>query len=470
MMGVTMSAVDTTAVVLGLPVMMNDLGSDIVSMIWVIMAYLLVITIVGTQVGRLGDMYGRVRMYNFGFAIFTIASLLCGVSSSGAGLIAFRVAQGFGGALIASNSGAIIADTFGESERGRAFGFTGVSWSAGAVLGILVGGTLVTFLNWRYIFFINLPVGIVATVVGTLKLKERSPRMKRRVDIPGMGLLGAGLFMILYALTQTAGLGFTLTYLSILAAGAFTVLGFVVWESRSAAPLLESALLRERVLVASMLAAFFQSLAGFAVLFLVIMYLQGPRAMSPFDASLLLVPGYVLGGFVAPFAGRLSDRLGARVIATLGLLVQAGGFLTYSIMSVDSPLLIVVLGSVLTGAGNSSFFPANNSAVMSAAPPRAYGIASGLLRTLSNIGMVCSFAVALLIASFSIPRQQAFEIFLGLGGIPAQLSKAFVDGMHSALIGSISLLAVALLLSISRGRENRTIQNQSRNRQGSADR
>lgn len=244
----------------------------------------------------------------------------------------------------------------------------------------------------------------------------------------------------------------------------------MVWESRSAAPLLESALLRERVLVASMLAAFFQSLAGFAVLFLVIMYLQGPRAMSPFDASLLLVPGYVLGGFVAPFAGRLSDRLGARVIATLGLLVQAGGFLTYSIMSVDSPLLIVVLGSVLTGAGNSSFFPANNSAVMSAAPPRAYGIASGLLRTLSNIGMVCSFAVALLIASFSIPRQQAFEIFLGLGGIPAQLSKAFVDGMHSALIGSISLLAVALLLSISRGRENRTIQNQSRNRQGSADR
>ena len=145
------------------------------SMIWVLLSYLLVITILGTQVGKLGDMFGRVRMYNLGFAVFTFGSLLCGISSDGNQLIAFRVLQGVGGALISSNSGAIIADTFSKKERGKAFGFTGMGWSIGAILGILVGGAFVTFLNWRYIFFINIPIGIVATIAGYYLLKERSP-------------------------------------------------------------------------------------------------------------------------------------------------------------------------------------------------------------------------------------------------------------------------------------------------------
>jgi len=147
MLGVTMTGIDTSAVVLGLPVMVQDLHSDIISMIWVIMAYLLVITILGTQVGRLGDMFGRVRMYNLGFASFTFGSLLCAFSASGPQLIGFRAVQGLGGALIYSNSGAIIADTFPQRERGRAFGITGTGYSLGAILGILVGGAFVTFLS-----------------------------------------------------------------------------------------------------------------------------------------------------------------------------------------------------------------------------------------------------------------------------------------------------------------------------------
>ncbi len=178
MLGVMMSAIDTTAVVLGLPVMIEDLNSDILTMIWVLLAYLLVMAILGTQVGKLGDMFGRVRMYNLGFAVFTFGSLLCGISTGGGQLIAFRVLQGVGGALISSNSGAIIADTFPIKERGKAFGITGMGFSIGAILGILVGGAFVTFLNWRYIFFINLPIGIAATVAGYYLLKERSPAKK----------------------------------------------------------------------------------------------------------------------------------------------------------------------------------------------------------------------------------------------------------------------------------------------------
>jgi len=456
MLGVLMSAVDTTAVVLGLPVMMQDLNSDIVSMVWVIMAYLLVITILGTQVGRLGDMFGRVRMYNLGFAVFTLGSLLCGFSSTGPQLIDFRVLQGVGGALISSNSGAIIADTFPENRRGRAFGFTGFGWSAGAILGILVGGAFVTFLNWRYIFFINIPIGVVATTVGYVMLREGSPKVRSSFDILGMLLLGGGLYLLLTFLTDVTGSGWSSSFDVEVIVAAILLVCFVAWERHSKSPVLDLSLLRQRVLTASMFAAFFQSLASFAVLFLVIMYLQGPRGLSPWNASILLIPGYVLGGFVAPFAGRLSDRLGARVVASMGLIAQAAGILTYSTLSVDSSLYVVILGSVLNGAGSSSFFPANNSAVMASAPKRSYGIASGLLRTFSNIGMVSSFAVALLIASISIPRDLAFSIFLGVGKIGGDLSIAFVDGMHSALMASIALLAVAVLLSVLRGKEART--------------
>jgi len=456
MTGVMMSAIDTTAVVLGLPVMMQDLHSDIVSMIWVIMSYLLVITIFGTQVGRLGDMYGRARMYNMGFAVFTFGSLLSGISATGPELIACRVIQGAGGALISSNSGAVIADTFPANERGKAYGFTGVGWSVGAILGILVGGAFVTFLSWRYIFFINLPIGIVATAAGFYVLKERSPKIKAKIDFVGMGLLGAGLFLVLLGLTNLTGSGWSMTYAAELVVGFATVVGFALYENRATSPMIDFGLLRQRVLTASIFAAFFQALASFAVLFLVIMYLQGPRGLSPFNASLLLVPGYVLGAILAPFAGRSADKFGARVVASIGLTLQILGILIYSTLALNSSLDVVILGSVFSGAGSSSFFPANNSAVMASAPRNAYGVASGLLRTFSNIGMVSSFAMALLIASLSISRQMAFSIFLGVGKISGTLSAAFIQGMHSALLASVALLSVALLLSIFRGREART--------------
>ena len=456
MLGVSMSAIDTTAVVLALPVMIEDLHTDVLSIVWVLLSYLLVITILGTQVGRLGDMFGRVRMYNVGFAVFTIGSLFCGIAMNDGQLIAFRVLQGVGGALISSNSGAIIADTFNERERGRAFGITGLGWSIGAVLGILVGGAFVTFLSWRYIFFINLPIGAFATLAGYYFLEERSPRKKEALDVGGIFLFGASLFLILLFIMDITGSGWSTTAGVGILLGVVGLFAFVGWERRAAKPFLDPSLFRDRIFRSSSFAAFFQSLASYAVIFLVIMYLQGPREMSPWDASLLLIPGFVLGGLIAPFSGRLSDRKGARIIASLGLALQALGILVYSTLSLDSSIALVVLGSVLNGAGTSTFFPANTSAVMANAPPQAYGISAGLLRTMSNLGMVCSFAVALFFASISIPRDLAFQIFLGIGsGISGLLAQAYISGMHAALIVSIALLMVALVLSLLRGKEAR---------------
>lgn len=461
LLGVMMTAIDTTAVVLALPVMTTDLSSDLLTMVWVIISYLLVLTIFGTQVGRMGDMYGRVRMYNIGFAIFTIGSLFCGLAQDGAEIIAFRVIQGLGGALVFSNSGAIIADTVPEAKRGRAYGLTGIGYSIGAILGILVGGAIITFVSWRYIFFINVPIGIAAVVVSYLVLKERSPRVAIRIDIMGMLLLGSGLLLFLYSLTEITGSGFSFRSEMELIAGFVLTVGFVFWERIYSAPLVDLKMFRTRVFSASIFASFFQGLSSFAVLFLVIMYLQGVRGLSPFAASLLLIPGYLLGSVTGPLAGRASDKYGARVIASVALALQATGILVYSSLRLETALSIVVIGSIINGAGSSMFFPANNSAVMSNSPTKAYGVASGLLRTFANSGMVTSFAVALLIASLSIPRSKAFEIFLGVSTLNESLAGAFVTGMHSALLASISLIAVALALSIFRGKEARTAANRS---------
>ncbi|MCL8208576.1 MAG: MFS transporter [Actinomycetia bacterium] len=450
LVGVSLVAVDTTIVVLGLPVMMQELHASLARMVWVMMAYLLVLTMLATQLGRLGDMYGRVRMYNAGFALFTLGSVLCGLSLSSAALIASRVVQGIGGALVTANSGAIIADAIPAARRGRAFGITGMGWSLGAILGILLGGVLITYVNWRAIFFINLPIGVAALAAGRRILRDRAARVARRLDLPGIGLMGAGLFALLWGLTQMTGEGFDALVAGRLGVAAVLLGAFAVWERRAAAPLLDFSLFRHRVLVASILAATFQALGGYAVMFLVIMYLQGVRGLSPFTASMLLVPSYLVGSVIGPWAGRLADRHGARWPATLGLLVQALGIALYASLSVDAPLWRVVLAAVVNGIGNSAFFPANNSAVVVHAPRDAYGVANGLLRTFSNVGMVSSFAVALLMASEAIPRWAAFAIFLGVSRLAGPLRSAYMAGFHAALALSIALVLVAAGLSYAR--------------------
>jgi len=455
MLGVMVAAVDTTIVILGLPVMLVDLHSDIVSMVWVIMAYLLTLTILGTQVGRMGDMYGRVRMYNLGFGIFTLGSVLCGLAQSGPELIGLRVVQGIGGALIAANSGAIIADNVPASRRGRAYGLTSIGFNVGAILGIILGGVLITFVNWRFIFLINLPIGLIALVLAYVVLHERSPRQREAIDVLGMLLLGAGLLLILLSLTNIAGQGWSTLNGVLLVIGVLLIGLFLIWENHTSSPLLALSLFHQRVLTASIFAAFFQALGNFAVLFLVIMYLQGVRGLSPFDASLLLTPGYIIGGVIGPWSGRVADQIGARIPASIGLGFQIVGILIYSTLGLTTTYWVVVVATICNGCGSGFFFPANSSAVMANAPPTAYGVASGLLRTFANVGMVGSFAVALLAAAAAISRAEAFAIFLGTGTLTPALAAAFDRGLHLALIVGVFPMAIALALSVLRGAELR---------------
>src|ERR1700727_127653 len=180
MAGVLMTAVDTTIVVLALPEIERSLHVPLTDVVWVIISFLLVITLLATQVGRLGDMFGRVRMYEAGFAVFVLGSLLCALSWNEASIIVFRIVQGVGGAFIMANSGAVIADLYPRERRGRAYGYTSVGWAMGAVIGIVLGGLIVTYISWRWVFWINVPVGVAALALALRVLHDHAERKRRR--------------------------------------------------------------------------------------------------------------------------------------------------------------------------------------------------------------------------------------------------------------------------------------------------
>jgi len=462
MTGVLITAVDTTIVVLALPEIERGLHVALSTVIWVVIGYLLVITLLATQVGRLGDMFGRVRMYETGFLVFVLGSLACALAWNDAAIIGFRIVQGIGGAFVTANSGAVIADLYPPERRGRAYGYNSVGWSLGAVLGIVVGGLIVTYISWRWIFWINVPIGAAALILATSVLHEHGERARRHLDLVGMVTLGLGLFGVLWAMTTLATSSFDASVAGYLIGGVVLICAFVLVELHQAEPMLDLSLFKVPTLAPSLLASLFQGLANFAVLFLVIMYLQGPRGLSPIHASLLLVPGYVVGSGVGPYAGRLADRFGPVLPATVGLGVQVVALFIYAHLSLSSGLWLVVVASVVNGVGASGFFPANSSAVMKASPPQMFGISSGMLRTFANIGMVFSFSVAILVASRSISKHLAFAIFVGTTSLHGHLASAFTTGLHAAFYASMGFMALAAVLSATRGQGVRGLSAKSR--------
>jgi len=454
---VMMSAIDTTIVILALPDIMRELGASLIEMIWVILIYLLIVTVLATQVGRIGDKYGRTRFYNIGFLVFTVGSALCGLSPSGPALIAFRGVQALGGAFISSNSGAVIADYFPPNRRGTAYGYTNIGWNVGAILGIILGGVITTFVDWRFIFFINVPVGIFAAVVGFRYMAERSPRLVKRLDAVGGGLLGAGLALALLGLTMGAGYGLRGIPLYSLAAGAAVMGAFALWEVRAPDPVIRPELFSNRVFTGSVLAALFQALGNYSVLFLAMMYLQGVRGLTPFQASLLVVPGYIAGGTRGAVRRQVigQDRgAPARVAGA-----HSAGRRHLRVLDDIDELAALPDNDRLRdiGHGSGAFYPANSSAVMANSPREHYGAASGVLRTFSNVGMVMSFAVALFIASAAMPPPSvAGAVFLGVATISGRIAMDFVAGLRTSFLASITLIVIAVASSIMRGRERRS--------------
>ncbi len=460
-LGTLMGALDSTIVLLAFPVINDSLHSDFVTTIWIILAYLLIIAVTTTQMGRIGDIYGRSRIFNLGFAIFTVGSALCGLSPHIYLLISFRAVQAAGGAIMQANSGAIIADVFSREVRGRAYGYNSLGYTSGAMLGIVLGGIITTFISWQYIFFINVPIGVIAVAAG-LKYVKDTTRTPAKIDLLGISLLAVALVFLSLGLVDFTTVGFSALSLTLIVIGAVLLPIFLWYDRRLENPMIDFEALKIRVLRNAVSSAFFVSLGYFSVVFLLIMYLQGIRGLSPLDAALLLVPGYVAGSFLGPLMGRLSDKYGSREIATLGVCFLGAAIFVYLTLGASSSLYIVLFGSAVSGFGTSMFFPANNSAVMANARKGSYGSISGLLRTLQNIGILGSFVLAISVAAASIPRQVAFEVFIGTTILSGGVTKGFIAGIDHAYYVSLAILVVAGVLSFIRGREVRK-ENASQN-------
>ncbi len=456
--GSLMASIDSSIVILALPDMMVKLHADLVEMIWVIMGYILVSTIFLLTFGRIADLLGRVRMYNLGFVVFTIGSLLCGLSSTATELILFRLVQGSGAALMMVNSMAIITEVFPPNERGRALGINAITWALGGVASPLLGGLILAAADWRWIFFINVPIGIIGAAWGYVALKETSRRgASEKFDPLGAVLFSLSLLSLLMALTLGISLSwYSAPILGLFAAFIVLLAVFFLWERRMTSPVLDLSLFNNRVYTFSVLSASIQSLGLFAVNFLVVFYLQAVRGYDPLHAALLLIPLPIMVALLGPLSGIVSDRIGSRLPATIGLVIQAIALFLFTGLTATTPYWQIALNLGLMGVGGGIFFTANTSAAMNGAPRNMLGVASGTLSTLRQAGMVTSFAVALAVAAGSLPKDIMMQLFVGTNvQMGSQLMQAFVIGMHHAFQVSVALLVIASFLSLIRGRENR---------------
>ena len=458
LIGTLMSAIDTTIVILALPTIAGDLKAELFIAIWIIIIYLLMVAVLTTQLGGLGDIYGRGRIFNAGFLIFIVGSATCGFSPEIYTLIASRGVQAVGAALMQANSNAIIADHFGPKERGKAFGYLAMGWSIGGTLGIVLGGVITTFLGWQDIFFINVPIGLIGFAIG-LKYIHDNNRKEAKLDFKGMVLLTGVLTLISYGATDIAGRGVNTFNAVLIMAGLLLLIPFVYLERGLVNPVIKISAFKVQELSRSLTASFLQALGYLSVIFLLIMYLQGIRGYDPLEASLLLVPGYIISSLISPKMGSISDKIGSRIVATAGIFLMAVAVLIYVQLHVDTALYIIIIASIISGVGGAMFWPANSSAVMSSTPRELYGSISGLLRTLSTIGTLLSYVISISVASLSVPRYVAFQVFLGTNALTGNVSNLFLGGIHSALLLSLVFLIVAGIMSYFRttGKKGKTV-------------
>ncbi len=462
--GALMSAIDSTIVTLALPDMMVKLHADLIEMVWVIMGYILISTVFLLTFGRAADMLGRVRMYNLGFVVFTVGSALCALSQNATQLIVFRLVQGGGAALMMVNSPAIITEVFPPNERGRALGINGITWAIGGVAGPLLGGLILSAADWRWIFYINVPIGIAGTIWGYLALHEKSkPKQGERFDGIGAATFSLGLVSLLIALTLGIQYRWTsLPIMSLFALFAVMLVVFFAWERHAASAVLDLTLFQNRVYNFSVLAAMLESLAIFAVNFLIVFYLQGVRGYDPLTAALLLIPMPIVSAIVGPLSGLLADHIGARIPATAGVLVNAAALVWFiTRLSPTSPYWEIALGLGMMGLGGGLFWSPNTSAAMNSAAVNRLGVASATLATLRQTGMVTSFAVALAVAAGSLPRDVVMDLFVGTNvTLGSEVMQAFIIGIRHAFVVSAGLCVVAAGFSLVRGREDRQRQAQ----------
>lgn len=394
--GTFMSALDGSVVNTVLPVIRADFGASVSTIGWVVSIYLLVVSAMLLTFGRLGDIYGHKRVYLAGFVLFVASSVAAGLAPTPGALIAARAVQALGGAMLQSNSPAILTTTFPGKQRGQALGLQGTMTYMGVMVGPPLGGWLATQFSWRAIFYINVPVGLLAVWLAWLVVPSRTSLSAReRFDPLGALSFMLGLTALLLALNRGRTWGWGSPGILGLLAATLVGLGFfVLFESRVRDPLLDLSLFRRRMFSASALSAIFNYMCVYSIIFLVPFYLIEGRGLSPDRAGLLIATQPLMMAIVAPVSGSLSDRFGSRWLASFGMAFLGVGLWLLSRLGPASPPGQIALALAIAGVGNGSFAPANNSALMGAAPRERQGVAASVLASGRNVGMMLGVALA----------------------------------------------------------------------------
>jgi EmrB/QacA subfamily drug resistance transporter len=435
-----MVALDALVVITALPAIRNDFGGSLSSLEWTVNAYTLTFAAGIITAAALGDRLGRRRMYIAGLLLFTAASAACAVAPSVGTLIAARAVQGLGAAIVTPLSLTILTGAFPAHRRGAIVGIWGGLGGLAVACGPLVGGAVVQGLSWHWIFWVNVPIGLAAAGLSWFRLPEsRGPAT--RLDLPAVVLITAAAVAIAWALVRAADVGWgSAQIVGALLIGAALLAAFVGWERRAATPMLPPGLLRIRAFSAANITGFCMTAAITSAAFLMSQYLQLGLGYSPLATGLRFLPWTATPVLVAPLAGALADRIGARPLMATGLLLQAAG-LAYIAMIASTRVGYgrLVLPLMIAGVGISMALPATPAAAISAVPPQEMGKASGVLNTLQRFGGV--FGVAIVSA-----------VFAGSGqlGTPASVASGFRPAL--AVSAALSLLGAASALAVSRPR------------------
>ncbi|MHB2023886.1 MAG: MFS transporter, partial [Mycobacteriales bacterium] len=448
-LGVLMAMIDLSIMLIALPDIFRGIGINPLApgnsfyLLWMILSFMVVTSVLVVSLGRLGDMYGRVRMYNLGFAVYTFFSLLLTITwlSGTAGalwLVIMRVFQGVGAALLIANSAAILTDAFPANQRGMALGINQVAGISGSFIGLVLGGVLAP-IQWRLIFLVSVPIGLFGTIWAYRKLKEVPRRATARLDWPGNVTFALGLVGIMIGITygiQPYGrstMGWTSPFvLGCLAGGVALLVAFALVETRVADPMFRLPLFKIRAFTAGSLSSLLSSIGRGGLMFMLIIWLQGiwlPRhgysfARTPLWAGIYMLPltaGFLLAG---PISGILSDRFGSRPFASGGMLAAAGSFLLLELLPVNFSYAAFGPILLLNGLAMGAFAAPNRAGVMNSLPPEHRGVGSGMNSTFQNAAQVLSIGIFFTLMIVGLSATLPTTLYHGLvaHGVPASVA------------------------------------------------
>jgi EmrB/QacA subfamily drug resistance transporter len=444
--GLFLSTIDGSIVNITLPVLVKELNTSFAAVQWVVLAYLLTVTTLLLSIGRLGDILGKKPIYSVGYIIFTLGSVLCGLSPNISLLIAARVLQGLGAAMIMALSTAIVTEAFPPEERGRALGISGMMVSIGIITGPTLGGIIIQSLSWHWIFFVNLPVGIIGTLLVLRFVPNLRPHIRQQFDIPGAVMLFVSLMSFLLALTLGQDIGFLETrVIALLVAWLVTLVIFIYIEIKSPYPMVDLRLFRSVLFSINLATGFMTFVAASGTLLLMPFYLENVLRLGPSAAGMLMVVSPLMVAIVAPLSGALSDRIGTRPMTAIGLAFILASYIAISTLTTTTTPFGYALRYMLMGIGVGMFQSPNNSAVMGAVPRERLGVASSLLSITRTLGQVLGIATLGALWVSQVLQHAGSGWVGGATSAPAEIQ---VLALHESLLYVIAMMSVAFLLSL----------------------